>query len=274
MTWLRWDAEYDVHPDIIIVGWEAAVTFERVCRIVKKFNMRSGRIKEKYLTADYIHKTTSVPKEIIKIGLDNCLKGDEPLIAKDEDGYYIPGWSNYQIDPTNADRQAKFKKRKKQKKVTEVTVSNGSNDDSTGQYGKERASTLSTYRSEPVENSKEAKNAADSNESKSKNNSKADVEDTAVGKGNGKAESKHTSVIADKIIRSVTTQAEVELKSRDYWNESKACEERLGRFVSKLGTEASIKKNPAAWLVKVAKIRLIENLDDFKPPREEMEKAT
>jgi len=46
-AWLRWDACYDEEPDTVEAGWEAAIVFERIARICKKFGLR-GRVPGKY----------------------------------------------------------------------------------------------------------------------------------------------------------------------------------------------------------------------------------
>ena len=107
MSWLRWEATYDTHPDVMEAGWEAAVTFERVARMVK-LHGDGGVLPVKCWSARWLSRTTGVPEDVLTRGMAACLSSTL-LRPHESGGVEIPGWRRYQPDPSKTERQARWR---------------------------------------------------------------------------------------------------------------------------------------------------------------------
>jgi len=62
------------------------------------------------------------------------------------------------------------------------------------------------------------------------------------------------------------------LASADYWHNTKTEKARLKGFFEKMVSESKGKNKPLSWLAHSASKRLLENMEDFKPSRLELDK--
>lgn len=76
--------------------------------------------------------------------------------------------------------------------------------------------------------------------------------------------------IDEKTIAKVRDRLGIRLFKLNYLK-SECDVKRLDNFISKLLKEAAKKKNPPGWFIKVAERRLNENLEDFRPTRDEVD---
>lgn len=128
-SWVRLDTK------AAFGGWTGKLPAEqyaawvKLLQTVKAFGERGGRIQRSFLDDELLGQlrlTRNAFEQMISSGRK---KGKIHLT---DNGYIvISAWNKYQLDPTNASRQDRFRK-KDVTDVTVTTVSNGSNDDVTG----------------------------------------------------------------------------------------------------------------------------------------------
>ncbi|TPV95710.1 MAG: hypothetical protein B7733_08495 [Myxococcales bacterium FL481] len=120
--WIRVDASYDRHPDMIEAGFEASVVFERLLRICKLFG-KSGEIPRKFWTARFLAAHCGMPDAFARAGLAQlaaqaesaAAEGEEGLTTVQPDGSLaINGWARFNGDRTNAARQQRWRDRQRE----------------------------------------------------------------------------------------------------------------------------------------------------------------
>lgn len=136
MSWLRLDAAYFSNPKIIDAGWDAAVVFLACLTMVKMHGWRAGAIGRSAMRPRILRRHLGLPErchsdtdienaigELVRVG----------LLAEDENGYVVTGWSKYQPDPTATKRKRKSRSKNGQASQSRlsqgVTVSHGCHDD-------------------------------------------------------------------------------------------------------------------------------------------------
>jgi hypothetical protein len=111
MPWLKWDASYTEHPQVMTMDWQGRVTFWIVCMVCKRFDRR-GTLPLKYARPEYLSRLIGgMPVEDVSRGLDQCVSAG--LLEENNAGtaWVIEGWNRYQKDSKSADRKAEQRAR-------------------------------------------------------------------------------------------------------------------------------------------------------------------
>lgn len=141
MTWIRVDANrHSHHLGRAIGGW-GGIVLEAIWEIIKVHGRR-GEVTLHAVTPEAICEWLRLDREdggpwtpFVEIGLERCF--DKGAISENKGKVSIKNWYQYQEDPTNAERQARFREKKTSNGSNAlhngITDSNGNNDDGTGQ---------------------------------------------------------------------------------------------------------------------------------------------
>ncbi len=123
------DVGYDDHPQILRAGWEGAVVFERLIRLMGRRGF-DGVIPPEYLDADYLARSWAIPIRIVTRGLASII--EVGLITPEGE---IPGWGKWK--PTSIERTRRYREKLNSSlsneldalsaslNVTDVTVTRG-----------------------------------------------------------------------------------------------------------------------------------------------------
>ena len=137
LPWIRIDCAIDTHPDFLEAGPWGLVAFMTLLRIVKERGTR-GTISARYCVKKYLAKRSLFDANFEKhldSGLDACERVG--LIIRDSETVTIPGWSRFQRDITNTERQRRHRQKRDESPACNatpryVTVGHGNNAYETG----------------------------------------------------------------------------------------------------------------------------------------------
>jgi uncharacterized phage protein (TIGR02220 family) len=101
--WVKMDVNYDSHPQILQAGWEGAIVYERIIRIMGLRDFDT--LPRQYLEAEYLSRVSMVPVTIVTKGIE-AIKS-VGLIT--EDGV-IPGWEKWKPQ-TSKERTRRWRER-------------------------------------------------------------------------------------------------------------------------------------------------------------------
>lgn len=138
--WLRLDAAFFQSPKLVRAGWNAKIVMLALLTMCKQHD-GDGYVTLDDVTAEVIshHLGVTLRVEDVDEGVARLQEVGVLSISEDDaNHFYITNWNKYQGDPSNAERQARWRKRQKTKKP--VTLRNVSNGD--GTYGTGRDSPL------------------------------------------------------------------------------------------------------------------------------------
>lgn len=124
MPWLKWDAEFCDHPQVVGVDWRGRVYFWQLCSVCKRKDFR-GTVPKAYASEAYI--ASQLPGIDPQHMLSGKMLCEEAGLTRTEDdgSVVIDGWRRRQTDPTGAKRQADWRARQKGKTVTDSNALRG-----------------------------------------------------------------------------------------------------------------------------------------------------
>jgi len=137
MPWLRWDAAYLNHPDVILLPFEGKVIFWQAC-MVCKLHDRRGVLPGKFTSPAFLALGLGCEVSFARRGCVAVEASD--LVKVGVDGSWeINGWKKLQPDPTAADRKARQRESNDSDTlapdVTGTRVRHGCHGDVTGRDG-------------------------------------------------------------------------------------------------------------------------------------------
>jgi len=117
IPWVRINANIDWHPLVKKGRFWASTIFQAIIRIAKENGKDGGHVTACYVTFDYLvdrlslHGEVPNPHSCVEAGLRRAI--EVGLLESDgEGGVIIKDWKQWQLDPTSAERQRKYRERK------------------------------------------------------------------------------------------------------------------------------------------------------------------
>ena len=94
MTWLRWDASYLDHPQVVLMDWQGQVYFWVACMVCKLFSFR-GKLPHKFADPRYIARRLP-GMAVAEMEKGRTQAVDAGLMEEEEGGWRIIGWKKMQ----------------------------------------------------------------------------------------------------------------------------------------------------------------------------------
>jgi hypothetical protein len=128
MSWVRLESAFFSHPQTLAVGFWGSQVFLAALTMSKLHNWRVCIPKAHFASDTIAHHLNLVTDrnaaKQLRDGIALCVK--HGLLVDDTTHYVIPSWGKYQPDPTNSQRQEKFRATSKVRRAKKkVTGSNG-----------------------------------------------------------------------------------------------------------------------------------------------------
>jgi len=153
--WIKSHLGFDDHPDTIELNHTSRCMLQFLWRKAKSSKVE-GTFSEKFLRPSYIAKAINVECEHCKAAIGDSIDAlfdAGQLIREGDEMVRVPNWEKYQSDPTNKNRQKRYKDKHRAEQststvteVTENTVSSETGSPKTCSNGNNRSNAVEEMR--------------------------------------------------------------------------------------------------------------------------------